>query len=310
MHKILIVDNVDPKAKELLEANGNFSVDIKNGLTREETLEVIPEYDALILRSGTAVDQEFLDKAEKLKFIARAGAGYNNVDTEYAKEKEVIVTNAPGQNSRSVAELTLGHMIAISRHIMIANNTTHAGQWEKKKLVGTELLDKNLGVIGGAGNIGSKVAKMGDLLGMNVSIYDVPGAQSEFPRLELDDLLKNSDYVTIHVPFMPATKDMLAKEQFKQMKPTAYLVNTARGGVVNEQDLVDALNAGELAGAAMDVCAVEPIEDTNPMRNVNNLHLSPHIGGNTNEAKTNCAVYSAESIIKYFVDGEVRSQVN
>lgn len=310
MHNVLLVDNIDPIAQRILEESGQFKVDIKNGMTQAQTAAILGEYDAIILRSGTELDKKTLESSGKLKFIARAGAGYNNIDTAFATEKDIIVTNAPGQNSISVAELTLGHMLALAKNMMEANTTTHQGEWKKKELVGTELSGKKLGVIGGAGNIGSKVAMMGKLLGMQVVIYDVSDNESEFTRVTLDELLETSDFVTVHVPLLPATKHMLAMEQFEKMKPTAYLVDTARGGVVKEDDLVEAIKSGKLKGAAMDVAEEEPIAADNPMLGVASIHLSPHIGGNTKEAKVRCAEYCAQSIIEYFVNNRIRAQVN
>ncbi|MCD6578695.1 hydroxyacid dehydrogenase [bacterium] len=310
MTKVLLIDKVDKVAKEMLEKAG-FEVDKFDGLSEEERLNIIGNYEAVVIRSTTKLMKNYIDKANNMKLIVRGGEGTDNIDKPYAAEKNIIVENTPGQNSHAVAELALGHMFGLARHLQCAQLSIKAGKWEKKKFKGTELKGKTVGIIGG-GKIGKDLVTMCKAIGMNVLVYDPFLKQDEYPfkLVDLDNLLENSDYVSMHVPIMDATKDLINKEKLGKMKKNAYLINCARGGVVNEADLAKALEEGIIAGAAFDVYTKEPFDDTNPLYNAPNIHFTPHLGASTAEAQINCAVAAAEQIIAYFKENKVLNRVN
>ena len=309
MAKVLLLDKVSPRAKEILEKAG-FEVDLENDLTKEQKLERIGNYEAVVIRSATKFTKEFVDAASNLKLIVRGGAGTDNIDKPYAAEKGVIVENTPGQNSHAVAELAVAHMFSLARHLPEANATMQKGEWAKKKLKGTELKGKKVGILG-AGKIGKDVAGMCKALGMEVIVYDplLKQGDVDFKLAELKEVLEKSDYITLHLPVNDETRGMIGKEQLAKMKKSAYIINCARGGIIVEQDLANAVKNGVIKGAAIDVYTEEPPKD-NPLAGVPGIHLTPHLGAATSEAQVNCAVAAAEQIIAYFEKEEIINKVN
>jgi D-3-phosphoglycerate dehydrogenase / 2-oxoglutarate reductase len=266
--------------------------------------EKIKEFDCVVVRSATKVRTAIIDAAletKRLKLIVRAGVGVDNIDVGYALENGIQVMNTPNASSASVAELAIAHMFAIARNIHIANVTMREGKWNKKQYKGIELGGRTLGLIG-FGRIARETAKRASALGMKVVYTNRSGAKEgydEYTFMALDDLLANSDFISIHVPFNKEDGAVLGKEQFDKMKDGVYLINTARGGVVSEEALIKALDAGKVAGAAVDVFEEEPTKNevlyTHPK-----VSLTPHIGASTKEAQARIGVEVAETIIKFF----------
>ena len=307
MVKILVSDKYAKEGIDKLSSHEGFEVDVRTGMTPEELQKIIGKYDALLVRSATRPDRKILENAKNLKIIVRGGEGTDNIDKDYASEKGIIVENTPGQNSHAVAELTIGLMFALARHIPRAHCTTKQGKWEKQ-LMGTELKGKTLGLIG-SGKIGSDVGNMATALGMNVICYDVI-KKVKFSLVGLDELLEKSDYVSIHVPLTDETRNMIGEAELAKMKPTAYIINCARGGIIDEKALADAVQSGKLAGAAVDVYSKEPPEIDNVLLKTENIICIPHLGASSEEAQVNCAVAAAEQVIAYFDNGEILNKVN
>src|SRR5438067_6901544 len=261
--RILISDDLSPDAKAILERIPAAQVDVRVGMGPQELREIIGGYEALAVRSATKVTKEILDAAQKLRVVGRAGTGVDNIDLAAASRRGVVVMNAPGGNSFSVAEHTLALLLALARQVAEASQSTRGGKWEKKKFAsGRELAGKTLGVIG-TGSIGALVVRRAQAFGMKVIGYDPFLAAEAAEKLgielvDLADIWKRSDAITLHVPLTEQTKNMVAAAQIAQMKPGALLVNCARGGLVDEKALDDALSAGNLGGAALDVVDQEP----------------------------------------------------
>jgi D-3-phosphoglycerate dehydrogenase len=253
--KVLICDPVASTTIEALEQAG-IEVDNRPEITAEELLRDVAQYDGMVVRSRTKVPKEVIDAATNLKIIVRGGVGLDNIDVKYARSQGVEVRNTPKASSNSVAELALGYMLALARHIPQATASMVAGQWQKKQLKGTEIAGKTLGLVG-FGNIGGLLGQKASALGMDVIFYDVV----TFPEMAyarqvgLEEVFARSDYISLHVPKLPATTNLLNAETFAKMKDGVYIVNCARGGVIDEDDLYDALAAGKVAGAALDVYA-------------------------------------------------------
>ncbi len=297
--KILVSDAIAEEGITKLREAG-FEVEVKTGLTPEELIKVIPEYDGLIVRSATKVTREVIQAGKALKAIGRAGIGLDNVDAEAAKERGIKVLNTPGATTISVAELTMGHMLALARHIPQATASLKAGKWEKKRFMGTELYGKTLGIIG-IGRIGREVAKRAIAFGMDIVAYDPYVRETDvrdlgLKLLPLEDLLQYSDYITIHVPLAPETRHMLGKREFELMKPGVRIINCARGGVIDEQALYEALVSGKVAGAALDVFEEEPPKD-NPLLKLDNVIGTPHLGASAEEGQLRAGVEIAEKMI-------------
>ncbi|MCS7281562.1 MAG: phosphoglycerate dehydrogenase [Desulfobacterota bacterium] len=313
MVKVLIADDLSEKALEILKEN-NFEFDIKTGLKGEELRAIIGNYDALIVRSATKVTKDVIEKADKLKIIGRAGIGVDNVDVAAATEKGIIVMNTPQGNALAAAEHTIGLIFAAARKIAQADRTMKEGKWEKKKLMGIEIYGKTLGIIG-IGNIGSLVAEKALGLGMRVIAYDpyVSREYAEAKKVELVDfetLLRESDIITIHVPLSKETKNMINKEAIEKMKDGVILVNVARGSIVNEKDLLDALNSGKVSYAALDVFEVEPPPPSDPLVLSEKTVCTPHLGASTVEAQDKVAIDIANQIVEYFKYGVIKNSVN
>jgi len=310
--KVLISDKLDPLAVEIFEKNG-CEVDFKPGLSPEEQLEIIDQYDGLAIRSATTVTAEMIAKASRLKVVGRAGIGVDNVDIPAATEAGVVVMNTPFGNSITTAEHAIAMMFALARQIPQANESTHAGKWEKKKFMGTELYNKVLGVIG-CGNIGGIAATRGVGLQMNVIAFD-PFLTEEramelgVQKVELDELFERADFITIHVPKNEHTTNLINKESIAKMKDGVRIINCARGGIINEADLKDALDSGKVAGAALDVFEVEPAKE-NVLFGHENVICTPHLGAATTEAQVNVALQVAEQMSDYLVNGAVMNALN
>ncbi|ABS40793.1 D-2-hydroxyacid dehydrogenase [Clostridium botulinum] len=286
MIKILVSDGIEKNALNKLNEQGFVVLD--KHFEKEELKDKIKDFDAIIIRSATKVDKEIIDAGIKgnLKLVVRAGVGLDNVDLEYAKEKGVKVFNTPKASSVSVAELTLGHMLCISRFINTANVTMLQGKWEKKKYKGTEIYGKALGLIG-FGRIAREVAKRANALGMNVIYYDIAGKCEEYEEFKcctLDYLLNNSDFISVHIPFNKDRGALLKEEEFNKMKDGVYIINCARGGVIEEEALLKALNSGKVTAAALDVFENEP-KPKKELINHERVSITPHIGASTKEAQ-------------------------
>ena len=300
MTKVLVSDHVDI---EKLSLGPGFEVDYRPGIQRDELLKLIGSYDVLVVRSRTKVDRELLDRASRLRLVARPGTGLDNVDVEHAKSKGVQVVNSPESLVEAVAEHVLLLMLALSRKLPVAASTTAAGKWEKESLLGVELKGKVLGVVG-FGRIGRRVGEIASVIGMKILAYDVIPippeviAQTGCRVVGLDELLASSDYITLHVPMTDQTRHMLDGRRLSNMKKSAFLVNTSRGGVVDEQALADALKRGSLAGTALDVFEKEP--PTGEILGAPNTILTPHIGGQTAEAQSDAITVVGEKVRAFF----------
>jgi D-3-phosphoglycerate dehydrogenase len=308
--RVLIADDMSKKAVELLAAAG-FSVDVKTGLPAEELAKIIGEYHGLGVRSATKVTAAVLANPGKLKIIGRAGVGVDNIDVKAATEKGVLVINTPQGNAAAAAELAIGLMFALARKIPQAAESMRQGIWEKKKFMGAEIAGKTLGVVG-LGNIGRQAAERGVGLKMNVIGYD-PFPPKQLPAgvtlASLDDVIAKSDFITLHVPLTNDTKGLFGAATFAKMKKGAYLINCARGGIVDEGAVLEALKSGQLAGAALDVFGKEPPEPS-PLFQHENLIASPHLGASTREAQEKVAIELAEVFVGFLKDGTVKNAVN
>ncbi|MCD6512011.1 MAG: phosphoglycerate dehydrogenase [Thermoplasmata archaeon] len=292
--KVLITDEVAEEAINKLKEKHEV---VYKELRGEELAKEIPEYDALMVRSGTKVTADIIEKAEKLKVIGRAGIGVDNIDVEAASRKGIYVVNAPSGSTISVAELVIGHMLSLARHLPKADYTLKHGEWAKKKLKGIEIYGKTLGIIG-LGRIGRAVAERAKAMGMNVIGYDPYIKECEVAEMmPFEEVLKKADFVTIHVPLTEETRHIIGSRELEMMKNTAYLINCARGGVVDENALYEALANGKIAGAALDVFEKEPPEGSKLLE-LGNIVVSPHIGASTKEGQIRAGVICAEQIMK------------
>lgn len=310
--KVLISDNISPKCIDILRKSG-LEVDVKTGMKPEELKARIGDYHGLIIRSATKVTSEVIDAAANLKVIGRAGSGLDNVDRTAATKKGIVVMNTPGGNTITTAEHTISLLFSLARKIPQATMSMKAGKWEKKKFMGVELFNKTLGVIG-IGNIGSQVAKRAQGLAMNVIAYDPFLSEDKakamgVEKVDLQDLFRRSDFITIHTPLTPETKNMINKETIEMMKNSVRIINCARGGIINEKDLYDAVIDGKIAGAALDVFEKEPPEN-NPLLTLDNVIATPHLGASTKEAQENVAIAVAEQVVDYLIHNTIRNAVN
>ncbi|SFO90915.1 phosphoglycerate dehydrogenase [Tranquillimonas alkanivorans] len=312
--KVLVSDKLSETAVQIFRDRGiDVTFDPSIGKDKEKLLSVIGEYDGLAIRSATKVSDKVLAAATNLKVIGRAGIGVDNVDIPAASKKGVIVMNTPFGNSITTAEHAIAMMFAVARQIPEANASTHAGKWEKSRFMGVELTAKTLGVIG-AGNIGSIVIDRAHGLKMKVIAYDPFLSQERADKLgvekvELDELLGRSDFITLHVPLTDKTRNILSKENIAKLKPGVRIVNCARGGLVDEGALAEAITAGRVAGAAFDVFAEEPAT-TSPLFGLENVVVTPHLGAATTEAQENVALQVAEQMSDYLLTGAVTNALN
>ncbi len=312
--KILISDSMSAKAVEVLKNTPGLDVDVITGLKPEELKVKIKDYHGLVVRSSTKVTAEILEAAENLKVVGRAGTGVDNVDMPAATKKGVVVMNTPGGNTVTTAEHAISMMMALARKIPQATASMKRGEWEKKKFEGTEITGKTLGILG-VGNIGSVVAARAQGLRMNVISYDPfisPEAADKLgiSLVSIDDLFKKSDFISIHVPLTAETKNIVNAEAFKKMKKGVKLINCARGGIVNEADLAEAIKAKMVSGAALDVFEKEPTPADNPLLQMEEVILTPHLGASTFEAQESVAIAIAEQIADYLTTGTIRNAVN
>jgi D-3-phosphoglycerate dehydrogenase / 2-oxoglutarate reductase len=290
-YKILVSDKIFEEGIRLLEEKG-YKVTRGWDIPKSDLPKVIGDYDVLIVRSATKVKGELLENAKKLKLIGRAGEGLDNVDYERAKQLGIKIVNTPHVSYMSVAELTIGHMLALSRNIVQGTLTLREGKWEKEKLIGTEVNGKTLGVIG-CGYIGKTVERLAISLGMNV----LPVEECVFDRfVPLGEMLPQADYITIHVPLMPKTKHMISKKEFALMKDGVMLIDCSRGGVVDQEALYEALLSGKVRGAAVDVFEEEPPKNSK-LLTLPNVIATPHIGAQTYEAQQKASVQIAKAVI-------------
>jgi D-3-phosphoglycerate dehydrogenase len=292
--KILVSDPMAPEGIKILKDAGHDVVE-KTGLSPEELAKVIPEFDGIIVRSATKVTRQVIEAAKNLKVIGRAGIGLDNIDQDAAKSKGIKVLNTPRATSISVAELAIGMMFAAARRIAQATFSTKMGKWEKKKFKGFELYGKKLGIIG-IGRIGTEVAKRAQALGMEVIAYDPNVKTSEYATLvDLDKLLRETDYITLHIPKIKATEHILNQAAFAKMKDGVVIVNCARGGVVDEDALYDAIKSGKVRIAGIDVYEKEPAIE-NRLFELEQVILTPHIGAQTKEGQTRAGTQIAELV--------------
>ena len=310
--KILISDKMSNKVEDVLKSK-SIDYDIKTDLTPEELKNIIDNYDGILIRSATKLTAEILENCSNLKVIGRAGVGVDNVDIEAATKNKILVMNTPLGNLEATAELSVGLMFSILRHIHLANDSTHQGKWEKSKFMGTELKGKTLGVVG-FGNIGQRVAEICNVIGMKVitnskSATDQDLAKVNALKVSTEKLISESDIISLHTKLNDETKNMLNQNTIASMKKTAVIVNCARGGLINESDLKDALNNDVIAGAAIDVYEKEPATE-NVMFGTKNLLLTPHLGASSKEAQSNVAIDVANQVADYLKDNKIINNVN
>jgi len=311
--KILVSDPLAKEGLDILQGQGGFSVDVKPKLPPAELKKIIKDYDALVVRSGTKVTQDILSAAKKLRIVGRAGVGIDNVDVAYASRLGVIVMNAPAGNTISTAEHTMSMILSMSRNIPAANQSMREGRWDRKKFMGTELYNKTLGIIG-MGRIGAEVARRAISFKMKIISFDPylsvdKARKMDVEAVDLKTLLKNSDYVTVHTPLSPETRHIISVAQFKMMKKGVRIVNCARGGIIDEKALYDALRSGKVAGAALDVYEKEPPADS-PLIKRDDVVATPHLGASTEEAQVNVAIDIAESVRDAMLDRGLRNAIN
>lgn len=317
MPKVLVTDSLSELGLEILKEAAE--VHYKPGLAPEEIIKMIADYEALLVRSGTKVTQEIIEAcSSKMKIIGRAGVGVDNIEMEAATQKGIIVVNSPDGNTTAAAEHAVALMLSLARLIPPADLSTKNGEWKRSKFLGVELHNKVLGVVG-LGKIGSKVAQIALAIGMRVYAYDpmVSASRAESQNIklvELEEIWRESDFITLHIPKTPQTINLINKDTIAQMKPEVRIINCARGGIINEKDLAEAISQNKIAGAALDVFLHEPLEKDNPLRDLkdfdNKIILTPHLGASTEEAQINVAIDVAEQIRDVLRGGFARSAVN
>jgi len=298
---VLICDEVNPILNKILQENG-LKVTYQPEITPEQVKETIGNFNIVIVRSRTKITKEMIDKAEQCKIIARVGVGLDNIDLDAAKARNIRVINAVEGAMTAVAELVLGFMLSLARQILRADRELRDGKWLKKELLGTELKGKYLGIVG-LGNIGKRLGRLAKGLNMNIIGYDVVPIDEEFSKevglmkTDLDTLLQSSDYVSLHVPLIDSTYHLIDAKKMEMMKNTAKIINTSRGGVIDEEALYDAVKNGKLGGAALDVFESEPAIG-NKLATLPNVICTPHMGAQTKEAQSLAANVIAEKIIQ------------
>lgn len=311
--KILVSDKISAEGVEILKRAGQ--VDVKTGLTEDQLVEIIGDYDALAIRSATKVTARIIEAAKKMKIIGRAGVGVDNIDVPAATKKGIVVVNSPEGNTIAAAEQTIALMMALARHTTLAAASMRESRWEKSKYTGIEVYNKILGVIG-LGKIGRRVAEAGLGLGMKVVASDPfvskeAAAKAGITLTSLDEVIASADFLTLHVPKNDETANLINKERIAKMKKGVRIINCARGGIVNEADLIEAVQAGQVAGAALDVFAKEPPADfASPLFKLPQIITTPHLGAATEEAQLNVAVDIAEQIVEVLQGGQARAAVN
>jgi D-3-phosphoglycerate dehydrogenase len=296
--KVIVCDPTDPQAIATMQEAG-IEVDVRDDITLEELETIIADYDGMVVRSRTKVREALIDKADNLKVIVRGGVGLDSIDVAYAESKGIDVRNTPAASSNSVAELTIGFLLALARPIVQAALSMQEGKWEKKQMKGAELAGKTLGLIG-FGRIGSLVGEKAHALGMDVLFYRRTPTEVDFAeQVALDDLLARSDYISLHVPHTPATHYLIDAEAIEKMKDGVYIVNCGRGGTLDEAALYEAVKQGKVAGAALDVFEDEKEERGKRFMDLPQVICSPHMGAGTSEAKARVGEEVAQTAIEY-----------
>lgn len=314
-YRILVTDEIDPEGVALLAGEPDFDVDEVPTLPPDELMSRIPAYDALVGRSATKVSADLLRAATRLKVIGRAGVGVDNIALDTATELGIAIINAPAGNTIAVAELFFGVVLSLLRHLPRAYDSMHAGRWERSSLLGAELKGRTLGIVG-LGRIGGEVAARAHAFDMPLLAYDPYIAESRFQSLRvhrtasLDELLERSDIVTVHTPLTDETRGMIGKRELARLSPSSIVVNMARGGIVDEDALAEAMTAGKLAGAAVDAFTKEPLRGDHPLANLPNVFLTPHIGASTAEAQRNVAVDACAAVRDALLSGEYSRSIN
>ena len=313
--KVLIADSISQRGVDELLCDDALDVAIKTGLSEKELIEVIPTFSALIVRSQTRITADILNAGAKLRVVGRAGVGVDNVDVETATRRGIVVLNAPGGNTVSTAEHAFSLLLAVARKIPHADANVRNKHWDKRNFEGVELYNKTLGVIG-MGRIGSELSRRAIAFGMRVVAYDpylsVTRARSLQVELvdELDDLLTNADFISLHTPLTGETRHILDAARLPKTKRGVRIINCARGGLIDEAALAKALQAGDVAGAALDVFEIEPLPSDSPLRSAPNLVLTPHLGASTVEAQESVGIEIAQSIRAALLEGTIRNAVN
>lgn len=313
--KVLVSDPISQRGVDELSAGGALEVSVQTGLSPDELLKVIPEFSALVVRSQTKVTAEVLAAAAQLKAIGRAGVGVDNVDVREATKRGIIVMNTPGGNTISTAEHAFSLLVSIARYIPQAHASVCAGRWDRKKFQGVELYGKTLAILG-MGRIGSEIARRAIAFGMRVAAYDPYLSASRARTLQvelvesLDELLPRADFITMHMPMTPETRHMLNARRLELCRPGVRIVNCARGGLVDEAALAEALKSGHVAAAALDVFETEPPPEEFPLRGMENVVFTPHLGASTAEAQENVGIEIAVAIRAVLLEGEIRNAVN
>ncbi len=309
--KVLVADPVAPEGVEILKKHAE--VDVKTGLKPEELAAIIGEYEGLMVRSETRVTAKIIEAGHKLQVIARAGVGIDNIDVEAATQRGIVVVNAPTANTMAAAEHTIALMMALARNIPQAHESLREGAWKRQNFVGVEVRNKTLGIVG-LGNVGSEVARRVQGFHMRVLGFD-PYVSPQYARnlhvdlVTLEEIFKEADFITLHVPLTPQSRNMIGPRELAIMKPTVRIINCARGGLIDEKALDQALREGRVAGAALDVFAQEPPRDCPLLKN-DKVIVTPHLGASTHEAQANVAIDAAEQIISVLNGQPVRYAVN
>jgi D-3-phosphoglycerate dehydrogenase len=313
--KILVCDPVSPKGIALLQQQVGFDVKVLDKrLTESELVPLVSEAVAMVVRSETKVTRAVMEAAPGLRVVGRAGVGVDNVDVEAATQRGIVVMNTPGGNTISTAEMTFSMLMALARRIPQADASMKGGEWNRKAFQGTELYNKTLGILG-LGRVGSEVARRAIAFGMRVLAYDPYLSLSraktlQVEMMELEELLPQVDFLTIHAPLSDQTRDLINAAAFAKMKRGVRVLNCARGGIVNEADLAAALQSGQVAGAALDVYETEPLPKDSPLRSLRQVIMTPHLGASTDEAQENVGIEVAEAITDFLLYGAVRNAVN
>ncbi|PKN33231.1 MAG: phosphoglycerate dehydrogenase [Deltaproteobacteria bacterium HGW-Deltaproteobacteria-19] len=313
MKKVLISDTLSTQGIEILKNTAGIEVDVMTNLTPDELKGVIKEYDGLVIRSATKVTKEIIAAADNLKVVGRAGIGLDNVDIPEASKRGIVVMNTPGGNTITTGEHAISLMLSLARDIPQATASMKNGKWEKSKFMGAEVYNKTLGIVG-IGRVGSIVADRAQGLRMRVIAYDPFISPEAAEKLGItlasfDDLLKNADFISVHTPMTKETRGIINAAAFAKMKKGVFIINCARGGIISEKDLLDALNSGQVAGAALDVFEEEPTKNKELVGHANVI-CTPHLGASTDEAQINVAIAVAEQVADYLTKGEIRNAVN
>ena len=302
--KILVAEKIHKNALDLAATFAEVSVEA--GLTPQELIKKIPNYDALIVRSATKVTKDVINAGKNLKIIGRAGVGLDNIDVDAASKRGILVVNSPEASTIAVAELVFGSLLALNRKIVHAHYSMKSGKWERSKFEGSEVYGKSLGIVG-FGRIGREVAIRAKAFGMHVLVYDpniteesCAGYDVKYYK-DLEEMLKHADVITLHVPLTPKTRNLIGAEQFELMKKSTVIINIARGGIINEEALYNALKDNTIRGAALDVYVSEPVESS-PLAELDNIIMTPHLGASTEEAQINAGTVVVEKIKDYFMN--------